>query len=324
MSVKVGVIGVGYLGQHHARIYSEIEDVELTGVVDIVKKKADEFAEKYGCESYTDYRDILHKVDALSIATPTISHYSIALTCLKAGKDILVEKPITVNVRDADKLITESKKRGCIIQVGHLERYNPAMLAVSGMVKEPMFIESERLSPFLGRGTDVDVTLDLMIHDVDIILAIMSQQSNPPLPPFTKGGRRGIIKDIKATGASVLTDKIDVAKAWLELENGCVALITASRLAPEKQRRLKIFQKDSYISIDYQSSEIKRYFRTKEGISFDVKKPENKEPLREELKDFISCVKERRRPMVSAVEGRVALKIVLEITEIIKRRRQRR
>ncbi len=308
MSVKVGVIGVGYLGQHHARLYSEIEDSELTAVVDIDKKRADEFAEKYGCEAYSDYRDIFDKVDALSIVTPTISHYCIALDCIRAGKDILIEKPITVNVRDADKLITESKKRGCIIQVGHLERYNPAMLAASDMVKDPMFIESERLSPFLGRGTDVDVTLDLMIHDVDIILSFIS------LP----------VKEIRAVGAKVLTDKIDVAKAWLEFANGCTALATVGRLSPEKRRRLKIFQKDSYISIDYQTSEIKRYFRTKEGISLDVKKPENKEPLREELKDFINCIKERRRPRVSAVEGREALKIVMEITAMIKRRKQRR
>ncbi len=302
MSVKVGVIGVGYIGQHHARIYSEIEDTEVTAIVDIVKKKADAFAEKYGCESYTNYKDALHKVDALSIVTPTTSHHFIALDCLKAGKDILIEKPITVNVEEADELIIESEKRGCIIQVGHLERYNPAVLSVSEMVKEPMFIESERLSPFLGRGTDVDVTLDLMIHDVDIILSLISSP----------------VKEIRAVGAEVLTDKIDVAKAWLAFENGCIALATVSRLSPDKQRRLKIFQKYSYISIDYQSSEIKRYFRTDEGISFDVTKPENKEPLREELKDFISCVKERRRPRVSAVEGRDALKIVLEISEIIK------
>ena len=306
--MRVGVIGVGYLGQHHARIYSEIEDSELAAVVDIDKKRADEFAQKYGGEAYSDYRDILDKVDALSIVTPTIYHYCIALDCLRAGKDILIEKPITVNVRDADKLITESQKMGCIIQVGHLERYNPAILAASEMVKEPVFIESERLSPFLGRGTDVDVTLDLMIHDVDIILSFIS------LP----------VKEIRAVGAKVLTDKIDVAKAWIEFENGCAALATVSRLSPEKRRRLKIFQKDSYISIDYQNSELKRYFRTKEGISFDVKKPKNKEPLREELKDFISCIKERRRPRVSAVEGREALKIVLEITEMIKRRTQRR
>lgn len=305
MTVRIGVIGVGYLGQHHERIYSELENVELTAVVDIDKKKADAFAEKYGCKAYYDYKHILNEVDAVSIVTPTTTHYSIALDCIKAGKDILIEKPITMNVKEAEKLINEAEKRDCIIQVGHLERYNPAVLAASEMIKKPLFIESERLSPFLGRGTDVDVTLDLMIHDIDIILSLISSP----------------VKDIRAVGAKVLTDKIDVAKAWLAFENGCIALATVSRLSPEKLRRLKVFQKDSYISIDYQSSEIKRHFRTKEGISFAITKPENKEPLKEELKDFINCVKERRRPTVSAVEGKNALKIVLEISKIIKKRR---
>ncbi len=305
MTVRIGVIGVGYLGQHHERIYSELENVELTAVVDIDKKKADAFAEKYGCKAYYDYKHILNEVDAVSIVTPTTTHYSIALDCIKAGKDILIEKPITMNVKEAEKLINEAEKRDCIIQVGHLERYNPAVLAASEMIKKPLFIESERLSPFLGRGTDVDVTLDLMIHDIDIILSLISSP----------------VKDIRAVGAKVLTDKIDVAKAWLAFENGCIALATVSRLSPEKLRRLKVFQKDSYISIDYQSSEIKRHFRTKEGISFAVTKPENKEPLKEELKDFINCVKERRRPTVSAVEGKNALKIVLEISKIIKKGR---
>jgi predicted dehydrogenase len=305
LTVRIGVIGVGYLGQHHERIYSELENVELTAVVDIDKKKADAFAEKYGCKAYYDYKHILNEVDAVSIVTPTTTHYSIALDCIKAGKDILIEKPITMNVKEAEKLINEAEKRDCIIQVGHLERYNPAVLAASEMIKKPLFIESERLSPFLGRGTDVDVTLDLMIHDIDIILSLISSP----------------VKDIRAVGAKVLTDKIDVAKAWLAFENGCIALATVSRLSPEKLRRLKVFQKDSYISIDYQSSEIKRHFRTKEGISFAITKPENKEPLKEELKDFINCVKERRRPTVSAVEGKNALKIVLEISKIIKKGR---
>jgi predicted dehydrogenase len=300
LAVKVGVIGVGYLGQHHARIYSELKEAELVGVVDIDKTKADMFAEKYRCESYTDYRDILHKVEALSIVTPTISHFDIALDCLKAGRDILVEKPITVSIDEADKLIKNAND--CIIQVGHLERYNPAILAVSDMINEPVFIESERFSPFLGRGTDVDVTLDLMIHDIDIILRLISCP----------------IKEMKAVGAKVLTDKIDVAKAWLEFENGCTALATVSRLSPEKQRKLKIFQKDTYISIDYQTPEIKRYFRNEGGIESEIKIPEHKEPLKEELIDFVRCVKERRRPLVSAVEGREALKVVLEISNIIK------
>ena len=207
-----------------------------------------------------------------------------------------------MTIEDADELIAASKNKDCIIQVGHLERYNPAMLAVSEMVKEPLFIESERLSPFLGRGTDVDVTLDLMIHDIDIILSLTG------LP----------VKGIRAVGAKILTDKIDVAKAWLEFENGCSALATVSRLSPEKQRRLKIFQKDSYISVDYQSCEIRRHIREGESISYDVIKPENKEPLKEELKDFIRCIKERQRPKVSADEGRNALKVVLEISNSIK------
>ncbi len=192
MPVRVGVIGVGYLGQHHARIYSELEDIELVALADTDEKRAITFAEKYGCKAFSDYREILPKVDALSIVTPTTSHHSIAIECLRAGKDILIEKPITENIKEADELIMEAEKHGCILQVGHLERYNSALLAASGMINEPRFIESERLSPFLGRGTDVDVTLDLMIHDADIVLAIMSQQINPPLPPFSKGGRGGL------------------------------------------------------------------------------------------------------------------------------------
>jgi predicted dehydrogenase len=303
LAVKVGVIGVGYLGQHHARIYSEIEESDLVAVVDIDRNKAEKFAEKYRCEPATAYQDILDKVDALSIVTPTTTHYSIALDCLRAKKDILIEKPITVHVDETDELIRESEKSDCIIQVGHIERFNPALLAASDMFNEPLFIESERLSPFLGRGTDVDVTLDLMIHDVDIILSLVN------LP----------VRDIKAVGAKVLTEKIDVAKAWIEFENGCTALATVSRLSPEKLRRLKVFQKDSYISIDYQNAEIKRYFRNGEGISSEVRKPEKKEPLKEELKDFIRCVRERGRPKVSALEGRDALHVVMEITEMIKR-----
>jgi predicted dehydrogenase len=302
LSVRVGVIGIGYLGQHHVRIYSELENTELVAVVDAVEKRADSFAAKYGCEAYYDYRDIFNKVDALSIVTPTTSHYDIALDCLRAGKDILIEKPITVSVKEADELIAESEKSGCIIQVGHIERYNPAVLAASEMVKEPRFIEAERLSPFLGRGTDVDVTLDLMIHDVDIVLSFVFSP----------------VKEIKAVGTRVLTDKIDVAKAWIEFENGCIALFTASRLSPEKQRRLKVFQKDSYLLLDYQNCEIKHYFRRGQEIVSDTIRPENKEPLKEELRDFISCVKERKRPKVSATEGRDALKIALDITKQIK------
>jgi predicted dehydrogenase len=302
LALKAGVIGVGYLGRHHARIYSDLEEAELVGVADLDNKKAVEIAEKYDCPWFSDYRDLLGKADVLSIVTPTTTHYAIAIDCLKAGKDILIEKPVTGNVREADALIRQAGKRGCIIQVGHLERYNPAVLAAADMIHAPVFIESERFSPFLGRGTDVDVTLDLMIHDIDIILSIVS------LP----------VKQIRAVGAKVLTDKIDVAKAWLEFENGCAALATVSRLSPEKQRKLKIFQKDSHIVIDYQDSEVRCHFRNEKGIFSEVRRPEKKEPLREEIRDFLRCVKERAMPKVSAVEARNALKVVMQISDKIR------
>ncbi|MEK6652289.1 MAG: Gfo/Idh/MocA family oxidoreductase [Nitrospirota bacterium] len=302
MPIKVGVIGTGYLGRHHARIYSEIEGAELVALIDTDLEKAQKLADEYNCKAYSDYRDIIDKLDAVSIVTPTIYHHKIALDCLNAGKDLLVEKPITTTVSEADALIDEAEKRKLILQVGHLERYNPAVVAVSGMIKEPRFLEAERLSPFLGRGIDVDITLDLMIHDIDIILSFVSSP----------------VRDIKATGASVLTDTVDVAKAWLEFENGCAALVTASRLSPEKQRRLKIYQKDSYLSVDYQTSEVRSYFKKAGDIAFDVIQPEKKEPLKEELIDFINCIKRRNKPKVSGTEGRNALKIALDITEKIK------
>ncbi len=304
LSVRVGVIGVGYLGQHHARIYSELKDAELVAIVDIDEERARTFAEKYKCETCSNYREILHKVDALSIVTPTASHYSIALGCLEAGKDILIEKPITGNIKEADELIMESDKRNCILQVGHLERYNTALIVASEMIKDPIFIESERLSPFIKRAADIDVTLDLMIHDADIVLSLISSP----------------VRDIRAAGAEILTKKIDVAKAWIEFENGYRAFLTASRLSPKKKRILRVFQRDSYLSIDYQKNEIKRHCGMADDLFIDSIKPNEKEPLKEELEDFIRCVRDRRRPKVSAVEGRKALKLVIDITDLIRRK----
>lgn len=302
MSVKVGVIGAGYLGQHHARVYSEIEGAELVALVDTDIKKAKELAAKYNCKAYSDYKEIIDKLDAVSIVTPTVSHYEIAMLCLKAGKDLLLEKPMTVNIAEADALINEAEKKGRILQVGHIERFNPAVIAVSEMVNKPGFLESERLSPFLGRGIDVDITLDLMIHDIDIMLSLLSSP----------------VRDIRATGTSILTDKIDFAKVWLEFENGCTAVATASRLSPEKQRTLKIYQKDSYLMVDYQSCEVRTYFKKDGNMSLDIIQAEKKEPLKEELIDFIKCVKERKKPKVSGIEGRSALIVALDITERIK------
>lgn len=303
MSVKVGVIGVGYLGQHHARIYHGIDDVELVAVADSDGARAEQIASLYGAQAYTDYVRFLDDVQAVSIAAPTSMHFKIARECLKAGLDVLVEKPITVTVDEADALIELAASKDRVLQVGHLERYNPAVMEVESLLGEVEFIESERVSPFLGRATDVDVTLDLMIHDIDIIMDLA-------------GGSP--IKDMKVAGARVLTDKLDMAKAWIEFENGVKALVTASRIATDTKRSLTIYQKDSFIVLDYRDKQIARHFKGPEGITIAPVDVIDREPLKEELIDFIDCVKTRRRPKVSGVEGREALKVAMQISEMIK------
>ncbi|MGD2079925.1 MAG: Gfo/Idh/MocA family oxidoreductase [Nitrospirota bacterium] len=303
MTVKAGVIGVGHLGQHHARIYSELEAAELTAVADSNRGRAEEIASRYGARAYADYRDMLGEVGAVSVAAPTSSHFGIAMDCLRAGIDVLVEKPITVEVAEADALIEEAERLGRVLQVGHLERFNPAVMELEGLIDQPEFIESERVSPFLGRSTDVDVTLDLMIHDIDIIMSLMSPSS---------------IKDIRVMGARVLTDKIDLAKAWLEFENGVDALITASRIAGDTRRLLKLYQRDSFVVLDYRHKKILKHLRTPGGISEVPVEVQDREPLREEIADFLDCVSSRRRPRVSGVEGREALRVAMRISDMIR------
>ncbi len=301
MSVRIGVIGVGYLGRHHARIYSALDGAELSAVADTDGDKAAGVAALYGCRSFSNYKDLLALCDAVSIVTPTTTHYEVAMDCLKAGKDVLIEKPITSGVKEGEDLIKEATLGNLILQVGHLERYNPGVIAASGIIREPWFVEAERLSPFTGRGTDVDVTLDLMIHDIDIVTSIVQSK----------------VTDIRAAGQSVLTKKIDLAKVWLEFENGCKAMITSSRLSPEKQRRLMVFQKDSYVSVDYQNGEVRHYFEDGRDMSCDILRPEIKEPLMEELRDFVRCVKARSRPKVSGREALDALQIVIKINQMV-------
>jgi predicted dehydrogenase len=304
--LNVGVIGVGYLGQHHARIFSEIEGVNLTAVIDSDLKRAEEIASKYGGKAFADHLEAMGAVDAFSIAAPTTMHHRIALDCIRAGKDILVEKPIAATIEEADDIIRESDKSGLIVQIGHLERFNPAVQAVFPMIKHPVFFEAERLSPFLGRGIDVDITLDLMIHDIDIILALLAH-----------GGSAPEVRDIKASAARVLTANIDEARAWFEFENGAQALLTASRLSFEKSRKLKIFQDDTFLLVDYQSMEIKRFSNENGKIAYETVPVVKHEPLKEELRDFIDCIGRRRRPLVSASDGRNALKIAMKIGEMI-------
>lgn len=302
MALRVGVIGVGYLGRHHARIFSGIEGVELAGVSDISETVAGEIARTYGCRPYTSYAELLKQCDAVSIVTPTTTHHAIAMDCIAAGKDLLIEKPITADIEQAKAVVGAAAEKDLILQVGHLERYNPGIIAAAGMIAEPRFIESERLSPFMGRADDVDVTLDLMIHDIDIVLSLV----------------RSRLTDIRAFGKSMITDMIDLAKAWLEFENGARALITASRLSPDKVRTLKVFQKDSIIAIDYQKQEVSRSWRSGKEIVSEVTRPETREPLKEELQDFVYCVRNRKRPGVSGIEAMNALDVALKITELLK------
>jgi len=305
--LNVGVIGVGYLGQHHARIFSDLaaesNAVRLSVVVDSDENRAKEIAKKYSCNALVDYKDALGKADAFSIVTPTTAHYEIAMACIMAGKDILIEKPITVTIEEAESLIKAAEKAGVIVQVGHLERFNPAISAMYDIIESPLFIEAERVSPFSGRGVDVDITLDLMIHDIDIVLSVLNGSQ---------------VQGIMASGAKVLTDSIDIAKAWVEFDNGVSAIFTASRIAPEKSRKLTLFQKDSYIVIDYQGMEITKFFRDGDKILKESIKPDKKEPLKEELKDFLLCIDKRIRPKVCAVKGQDALKIALQVTKKIR------
>jgi len=301
--LNVGVIGVGYLGQHHARIFSSIDGVRLFAVVDSDKDRAEEIADRYKCKAFTNYTDMLENVDAVSIAAPTSAHYEIAIKCIKAGKHLLIEKPITATIEEADELLKESENKGVILQVGHLERFNPVVSAMYKLIKTPFFFEAERLSPFLGRGTDVDITLDLMIHDIDIVMSIINTNS---------------VSHIRASGFKLLTENIDYAKAWMEFDNGSCGLFTASRVSSDKSRKLTIFQNDSYIIVDYQNLEIKKFYGDGGSIAHESIKVEPKEPLKEELKDFVRCINNKTMPLVCGLKARNALKLALEVGEKIR------
>lgn len=301
MGIRLGVIGAGYLGRHHARIYSGLEGVELVFVSDIDEAVAGAVAGQCGSTSCTDYRSMLGRVDAVSIVTPTTLHHDVALECLRAGLDVLVEKPVTVTVSEADELVEEAAKRGAIIQVGHLERYNPSVAALMDMVKKPLFIEAERVSPYLGRASDVDVTLDLMIHDIDIVFGLV-------------GDRK--VLELRAAGMSVITSRIDAASAWMEFEGGITARLTSSRVAGEKRRLLAVREPDAAYELDYQRATITRHIR-ENNVKPESIIVEQREPLREELIDFVDCIKTRRRPKVSGEDGRRALSFAIAVTEKI-------
>lgn len=308
--IKVGVIGVGYLGRHHARLYAELPGAQLIGVADVDPARAAEVAAAAGTTAYTQYRDLLGLVDAVSVVVPTSLHAEVAGECLAAGLDVLLEKPMTVTLDEADRLVALAETRGRIIQIGHLERFNGAVRALVSRLGRPRFIESHRLGPFVGRGTDVHVILDLMIHDLDIILSLV----------------RSPIVDIRAVGVPVLTSNIDIANGRLEFADGCVANVTASRVSKEPLRKLRIFQSDAYFSLDYQKQEVVMARRlgaaSATGLpAIDVQTLaiEKEEPLKAQLSAFLESVATRRPPLVSGREGREALRVALDVLKHIER-----
>lgn len=307
--LRVGVIGVGYLGKFHAEKYARMQDVELVGVVDIIAERAERVRKQFGTESFTDYRDFIDRVDAVSVVVPTPLHFSISRDFLEHGVDVLIEKPIAETLEEAEVLIEVAASRGAVIQVGHLERFNPAVVALTKVVDRPLFIESHRLSVFKERGTEVDVVLDLMIHDIDIILSLVKSQ----------------LQHIHAAGVPVISSRVDIANARLIFENGCVANVTASRISLKNMRKIRIFQKDAYVSVDYSSHDITVIRRDGQGIdlpipgmSMERSTFDKSDALGAELRSFVDAVKTRQAPLVSGHDGRNALGVALDIIQQIE------
>jgi len=306
--LRVGVVGAGYLGRFHAEKYARMDDVELIGVVDINKSQAEDVAERFNTKAYSHHQYLFGKVDAVSIVVPTPAHFSIAKDFLENNIDVLIEKPMSETTEEADELICFSKSKNLIIQVGHLERFNPAVVALQDIIKKPMFIESHRLSIYKDRCTDVSVVLDLMIHDIDIILNFV----------------RSEITGIHAAGIPVISGQVDIANARLEFKSGCIANVTASRISTKNERKIRLFQKNAYISVDFANQGI-TFIKQNDNIEgglipgMEIKQLsfDKGDALEDELKSFVKAVRRREAPEVTGQMGRDALKIALSIMKQI-------
>ncbi len=295
--VRVGVVGVGHLGSAHTKIYSRLSSADLAGVCDCNFEQAKEIGKKYGTSYYADYEDMFGRVDAASIVVPTSLHYNIAKEFLKNGVHVLIEKPITKTLSEADELIELARKASLILQVGHIERFNSAIRAVEPYLNKPRFIESQRLGPFHKRVKDVGVVLDLMIHDIDIILGLVESD----------------VINIDAVGVSTISDYEDMANVRLTFQNGAIADITASRMTKDAVRKIRVFQQDSYISLDFLNQEATLFKKTSTKITKEKIKMKKTEPLEKELESFLECVRTGAKPIVSGLEGRKALQVALSI-----------
>ena len=303
-ALRVAVIGVGHLGKHHARILAQLGGAQLVAVVDPQPERAAAAAEGTGARAISDYRELFDQVDAVTVAAPTEIHHDIALSFLQRGIAVLVEKPMTRTLDEADALIAAAKASAATLAVGHTERYNPAIAAVMPFVTTPRFIEVHRLGVFPDRSLDIDVVFDLMIHDLDIILALVKAE------PIA----------IEAVGVPVLTDKYDIANARLRFSTGCIANVTASRISKERVRKIRFFQPDAYVSIDYAEQEVEGYrLKRREGQRPEIQGGKlpvmREEPLKRELTDFVNAVREKRAPLVDGDAGRRALALAQAIAD---------
>ena len=300
--INVGVVGVGHIGKSHARVYSELgEGARLTAVFDTDHANAEAMAAQFGARAARSLEEFASLVDAATVATPTPTHFPVAKLLLEQGKHLLVEKPITENTADARALSELASAQGCVLQVGHIERFNPAFGALETLLTRPRFIEAHRLSPYPQRSTEIGVVLDLMIHDLEIILHLV----------------RSPLAHIDAVGVPVLSKGEDIANARLRFENGCVANVTASRISPEKMRKIRVFQEDAYLSLDYQSQTGEVYRRGPGGIARENVEIEKDEPLKRELQSFIECARAGSAPKVTGQQAAAALEVAIEITRLI-------
>ncbi|HET7872964.1 MAG TPA: Gfo/Idh/MocA family oxidoreductase [Terriglobales bacterium] len=325
-AIRVAVVGVGAFGQNHARVYHELQQqgcgVELVGVLDASPSQAQAVAAQFGCKALANLEDLFGRVDAVSVAVPTVHHLQTAAALMAAGIDVLIEKPLASSLDEADELVRLAEANQRIVQVGHLERFNPAVRATVPLLTRPMFFEVHRLSVFTPRSLDVDVVLDLMIHDIDVVLSFA----------------RSAVKEVRAVGLPVVSGKVDIANVRMEFESGCVANLTASRISTEKVRKLRFFQPREYISVDYARQDVLQFRVTSEekfsldellasigapdsspipGVTIHRPKVQQEEPLHAELKSFVEAVRRRTAPAVTLEDGRRALALALEILTAI-------
>jgi predicted dehydrogenase len=301
--ISVGVVGVGYLGKFHAEKYAASEKATLIGIVDLDLARARGVAEKYRTAAFADYRELFGRVQCVSIAVPTRLHHLIGREFLEAGIDVLVEKPLALDLADGRELVEIAHARERILQVGHLERFNPAIRKLESVIKKPKFVECHRLAPFVERGTDVDVVLDLMIHDIDVIASLV----------------RSPVERVEAVGVRVLTDKPDIANARITFSDGCIANVTSSRVSLKRERKIRFFQPDAYISIDYDQRRAQIFYKPPAGATWLDIRSENIEikegdALADEIDSFLDCVRTRSLPLVSGAEGLRALEIASMIS----------